>query len=562
MDNVIFVAIDGDDAGKLVGRAALSDNIEGLREISNRLELGNKYIKMWAEDHGGELISAGGDEANFVIPQENAQYLEELRSDYLHITELTLTIGIGSSLSEAGKALMIGKVRGKNQILPYSPDMEAEVEEIRRKTETEMAIGEEKKIGEAYFKNDCPYCKELDEGQHKDDCPYCKEYDSKKELDDCPYCKQLIEGQHKDDCPYCKQYDQQKSSELETKPENQVEPSAGPITKLPTTTDSENFAGQDMTEPDIIKPDPTKEPPIGTGVSTDSYEKNGTIVSNNNEKLEENFPSAASFKEVSTKNPPEVIMKECTQQALGEIVNKIMQEPGSTNEDKEEVKNIDSEQEAAGQDMEGNISREKGYGTSTPSDLAVGGSPEVKREDKPDLTSLVQEDIQGHSEEIKKERLIKLLADSLQELKLSKELIEQLKVSSPQLYQLYINNIKYLIEIAKVTGLAGQESELGSEQASLVPENEWEEPFPAHPDSQPKQENPATTEDGVGPGLGKLPTSATTKHVAKEPIPIGGVNPKGQMKIQDKEGNIRFINMKEPRVISSESGVPIKESKK
>jgi hypothetical protein len=64
---------------------------------------------------------------------------------------------------------------------------------------------------------------------------------------------------------------------------------------------------------------------------------------------------------------------------------------------------------------------------------------------------------------------------------------------------------------------------------------------------------------GITPAS-KLPTKATTTHIAKDPIPEHGVNAKGQMKITDNNGVVRFVDMKEGRVMGP-SGVPIKPPK-
>jgi hypothetical protein len=61
----------------------------------------------------------------------------------------------------------------------------------------------------------------------------------------------------------------------------------------------------------------------------------------------------------------------------------------------------------------------------------------------------------------------------------------------------------------------------------------------------------------IGQTIGKLPTSKTTKHVAKEPIPVGGVNAKGQKMVVDSKGTPSFIDMKKPRVMGG-MGVPVK----
>lgn len=64
---------------------------------------------------------------------------------------------------------------------------------------------------------------------------------------------------------------------------------------------------------------------------------------------------------------------------------------------------------------------------------------------------------------------------------------------------------------------------------------------------------------GITPAS-KLSAKHSTKHVPRQPIPEGGVNAKGQKKVTDINGKIRFINMKEGRV-QGPSGVPIKPPK-
>ena len=74
--------------------------------------------------------------------------------------------------------------------------------------------------------------------------------------------------------------------------------------------------------------------------------------------------------------------------------------------------------------------------------------------------------------------------------------------------------------------------------------------------SVPKKVAPADNAGKVG-SVKKLPTKNTTPHIAKEPIPEGGVNAKGQKKITDPTGSVRFINMLEGRV-KGPGGVPVK----
>lgn len=54
-----------------------------------------------------------------------------------------------------------------------------------------------------------------------------------------------------------------------------------------------------------------------------------------------------------------------------------------------------------------------------------------------------------------------------------------------------------------------------------------------------------------------MPTAHGTPHIAKEPIPEGGLTSKGQRKVTDSQGKVRFIDMKQGRVMGP-SGVPVK----
>ena len=66
------------------------------------------------------------------------------------------------------------------------------------------------------------------------------------------------------------------------------------------------------------------------------------------------------------------------------------------------------------------------------------------------------------------------------------------------------------------------------------------------------------SEGSVGQPVGKLPTKATTEHVARTPQLPNAMNDKGQKKVVDPvSGKIRWIDMKEGKV-QSPTGVPVK----
>lgn len=121
---MIYIAGDGDGIGSHVGQAVLHDDEQALHEISNAINEGQQTVIEWTESNGGTVISAGGDEFVAILPEELYEQLEDLREAYAQIVGATLTIGVGSSMSEAGKSLIYGKLNGKDQISHYDPSME------------------------------------------------------------------------------------------------------------------------------------------------------------------------------------------------------------------------------------------------------------------------------------------------------------------------------------------------------------------------------------------------------------------------------------------------------
>lgn len=119
-----YIAVDGDSIGVEVGRSVLRDDVEALKATSKRINAGQSEILDFIKRYGGEEISGGGDEFVFQLPDPMVQKLEELRQQYKRIVGATLSVGVGSSLSEAGKALAYTKVTGKDKITPYSDHVE------------------------------------------------------------------------------------------------------------------------------------------------------------------------------------------------------------------------------------------------------------------------------------------------------------------------------------------------------------------------------------------------------------------------------------------------------
>lgn len=129
--DMIYMAGDGDAIGAQVGQAVLHDDEQALHEISNAINDGQEMIIEWTENNGGTVISAGGDEFVVILPSELQDQLEDLREAYSQVVGATLTIGLGQSMSEAGKALIYGKLNGKNQIAQFDPSMDSFLDDVQ-----------------------------------------------------------------------------------------------------------------------------------------------------------------------------------------------------------------------------------------------------------------------------------------------------------------------------------------------------------------------------------------------------------------------------------------------
>lgn len=149
--NHLFVAFDGDDAGQHIGQAVLMDDIDALNETSEKIRQGGALIEEWVKNNGGQMISIGGDEGSFVIDPNLEHELENLRSQYRELTGFSATMGVGARLSEAGKALIAGKLMGKDQIVPYSDEIEDILTQAHRAVHEGTADEEQQKMAEHYI---------------------------------------------------------------------------------------------------------------------------------------------------------------------------------------------------------------------------------------------------------------------------------------------------------------------------------------------------------------------------------------------------------------------------
>lgn len=494
---MVFIALDGDGIGKKVGRAVIANDFDELSKVSARIDAAQDFILHWAKQIDGIKISGGGDEATIAIPKEAEKYIESLRKDIEHAFGYTISVGVGKSLSEAGTALLVAKLRGKDRIVHFNEEIKKEIKKAKRRVREHRATQEEYKLSEAYLEKkessmeenkekpdlqDCQYCEQTDgvDADHckychdedkEEDCKYCNDNELAENSEDCKYCKDNAEDA--DECSYCKDdaasgpkepeiaemdgHAEEQNTKIQSPDSNNASAPAG------SAEEKQQYQEMGMNPPAIGKPEMGDSSPSGVGEASPAF--GGAPVEtqgekSNEEKIEE---EGAHSKET-----------------LQEIAQQIEKETASGKpEEKEEAKQID-DTEVVGSEMEGNISRPENYNSNTPGDMGMEQQHVGEdNQDNPDLGEVLKEGLDSKADDIQKEKVREMVGQALSEFKASKSILEQSQQQSPQLYNASIMMLKAMIEMAKMLGLGANTPDI---QKDPKEENEWNNPFPVHPD--------------------------------------------------------------------------------
>jgi hypothetical protein len=454
---------------------------------------------------------------------------------------------------------------------------------------------------------DCQYCQEqeLNPIEGKPDpatdggCQYCQQTTAETGEDTCKYCGYDRPGSDNLDFPEVADQDDQFGKEKEQQDNRPHAPVHGLVSpdsnndqSIPgSKNEKELYNKMGMNPPEIGKPaPPDKRPPIGQGPVAEVQlvqEDRSPANQDPNQRLDDQ----RDVPKEPQRDPEDNHSKE----AMMNIARQIEEQatPNATNRDEVGVENLPS-----GTNMEGNISRPDGFEQQTPGDMGEPGANQtVPEDDEPDMMNIFSQGLDNHSESINKEKAIQSISQALMRFKAAKQSLEMSRDQMPQLYQASLGILKAMIDMAGMLGLGqatpelgqatpelGQATpELGQVQAELMPEqpeaalqdgNEWHDPFPKHPDQGGSEQKPGHAppskssapalgggkDGGIGQSIKQLPTKATSGHVARTPLPVGGVNALGQQKVMDNQGNIRFISRKQG-MVQGPSGVPVKPPK-
>lgn len=397
--STIYMAYDGDNAGRLVGRAVLANDEAALSEISSRIALGHEVVSSWVKEQGGQVISAGGDEGTFSIPAGSDAQIEQLRSDYQFTTQLTMTVGVGANIAEAGKALMVGKFRGKDQVVHYDASVDQDLAQSMDRIANGTGSQEENKLGEAYLADDVPEAP-VSEGaplakDHADDCKYCQEHEDHSHTDDCQYCQAAESGDeetdhnHTDDCQYC--------------------------------AAKEEIDGHEH---------------------TDDCQWCATAEQR-----------AADADHEHTDDCQYCAAKQASEnEAIGQhLANDVMNSDPDSQSNRDEINSIDDTQMPMSTAAEDGVSRPEGYNDeASPSDM---GLSEDSPEQGPDFGNVLKDGLDQHADDINREKIVGMVSQALEGFKANKQILEKAKEQAPELYSSTIAMLKAMIEMAKQLGL-------------------------------------------------------------------------------------------------------------
>lgn len=115
-----YISIDGDDVGRKITSCYLSNNCNGLRELSQSLQVTTKAISIKLQEHGFDIIfcAADGVVASTKLDIDFATIFGEIRD--ISPNGVTFSAGSGTSLRESYIALTSAKSNGKNCLHDYA----------------------------------------------------------------------------------------------------------------------------------------------------------------------------------------------------------------------------------------------------------------------------------------------------------------------------------------------------------------------------------------------------------------------------------------------------------
>lgn len=463
--NLLFMAYDGDNAGRLVGRAVLANDVDALSEVSQRIQMGHEIVRKWVEANGGKVISGGGDEGTFAIPAEAVEAIEELRKDYQFATNLTMTVGVGKDLSQAGKALMAGKLRGKNTVVNYDKSVDGELQTAHQHVGAGTGSEEENKLDEAYLNTEDEAAKAAQAS------PGDGPRNEQDEDADNDGQGEFSDGKNHDAAANREaKGDDVAPGSTEENPGQGVEP------------DAENEQAQNEDQQSKFDPqgeaEGNKDPKAQPNPTTEGTEEQEEPMSDKSKQpLNKEKPNEKPQEKGQEAAPAGKESPQASNQEVDSLKQEVDQASAESNsQEKGVMDNIDDADLATGH-MDGKgvddkdsdqVPGDMGLGDEQEAGAAEGADPkdpsaeseegeapmegdEAAMED-PNYEEVLGDAVASEQQNIQKEKVVQMVAEALEGFKNQRHILERAKEQAPELYNSSLKMLRAMIEMAKLLG--------------------------------------------------------------------------------------------------------------
>jgi ankyrin repeat protein len=115
-----YISIDGDDVGRKITSYYLSNNINGLRELSLAMKVATEAIADELIDLGFDIIFCAADGVVAATPSDIDFNNIFKRIDVIAPKGISFSAGVGENLKQAYIALISAKSNGKHRLHYYA----------------------------------------------------------------------------------------------------------------------------------------------------------------------------------------------------------------------------------------------------------------------------------------------------------------------------------------------------------------------------------------------------------------------------------------------------------
>jgi hypothetical protein len=470
---LLYVAVNGDGIGEHIGNAILSDDHKTLSDVSKKFKAAHSQIEKWAEKKGGQVIASAGDESIFSLPEEAAGELEAIKAQYAQQSGATLTIGVGETISQASKALIYGKLNEKDQIVEYEPQMEDYIND-------EDGDGEDDVTGEPTNEATPATAQAQDEGKETDGFSDSGDDVSEPAQGEALNPKAQAQAQAQSEQKQDPAMDGKTPGQpaMDNKaPQDKSKQGAQLSGKAPEQTQNplnqENPSDDAAGNPADDQVDPNAKDP-----TQPKHEQNMTPEANFVHDAKENEEDEADDDIIEADEEANVLGDE-TEPFVDQESEEVQE---SDNGDVPPLSDdeIDPGQESSEDQVDPNA--EAGFGDTEQTDEATsqqgfgtedqgaeGEGDDIGSEADAFLHEMMHSNIDGGAEgqDPAADGLKQNIFAALQSIKENREVLDQIKIQNPDLYQGIVANMQAMIEMGKQLGM-GQPA-MGSQDPNAIP---------------------------------------------------------------------------------------------